>query len=117
MKKTGCMVSMVVLLFLSVFMLNDSVYAVGCNDLNVSCCIDGNDSQTVAKTSFSMCWSWKDFVCMPCHGGHKLAYLAKWCNENHGQCEGKCKACYGSRSTFCATQRFCVDREGDVNCQ
>jgi hypothetical protein len=118
MKKTGCVMAMAVMFFLSAFMISDSAYAVGCKDLSISCCIDGNDSQTVAKTPFSMCWSWKDFICVPCHGGHKWAYLAKWCNENNGQCKGRCKACHAySPSYTCADGRICWDQEGRSQCQ
>jgi hypothetical protein len=91
MKRTGCIVVMAVCFILLADASVNSKYAVGCQDLKVSCCIDGDESKTVAKTKFTMCWSWKDFGCVPCHGGGKWSYAAEWCNDNYGQCQGSAR--------------------------
>ena len=117
MKKTGCILGMLVFFLLIGCISVNSAFAMGCEDWEVSCCIDGNDSQTVATTSFSMCWSWSKFGCVPCHGKHKWSYLATWCNDNYNQCEGKCRACHYMSSEYCRKSRTCWDKEGKSHCQ
>lgn len=115
MKKTGCIVVLAAFFLLIAGISANPACALDCGELKVLCCIDGKLSQTVAKTTFSMCWSWSKFECVPCHGGHKFSYLAKWCNENNDQCEGKCRGCY-SHFRYCYG-RICVDKDGKEYCQ
>lgn len=118
MKKAGCMVAMAVFLFLTVVLFANSAGAFDyCEKQEYSCCMEGQKN-AVAKTKFSMCWSWSSFQCVPCHGGGKWGYLAEWCNDNYPQCEGKCDACWpvaDPDSKDCVM--LCYDKHGHKTCK
>ncbi len=117
MKRTNCIVAMAVFFLLLAGISANTAWAIGCSDREVSCCIDGKQSETVAKTKFTRCWSWKDFGCVPCHGGGKWSYAAEWCNDNYGQCQGKCKACFHDPGDRCVLKLTCWDKDGRQTCE
>ncbi len=126
MKKTTCIVAMAVFFFLLADASVNSEYAVGCQDKKVSCCIDGKESQTVAKTKFTMCWSWRKAECVPCNNDGQWAYLAQWCNVNYiNECHGACQGCFKVHNPFFMTPKAsvggeeicCVDDYGHQHCR
>ncbi len=117
MRKTGCIVAMAVFFIMVAGISVNSAYAVGCKDREVSCCLYADESLTVAKTKFSMCWSWRKAECVPCHGGGKWSYMAQWCNDNVEKCgHGNCWACYIDKwDPFCANTH-CYSKDGEKIC-
>jgi hypothetical protein len=80
-----------------------------CANLLINCTIFGDPGKTVASTSFSLCFSWKHFECIPCHGGGQWSYLAAWCNSTYEKCGNNCWACEVDRSC-------CYDPQGNKDC-
>ena len=100
MKRTTLVVALAVMLLLSAGVSVNSACAFGCPDWEVSCCIDGDKSQTLAKTSFTMCWSLKRVGCVPCHGGGKWSWFADWCNNNYNECQARCQGCIEDETPY-----------------
>ncbi|MGV8081170.1 MAG: hypothetical protein AB2L22_14085 [Syntrophales bacterium] len=126
MKETACIVAMAVCFILLADASVNSKYAVGCQDLKVSCCIDGDESKTVAKTKFTMCWSWSKAECRPCNGEGQWAYISQWCNVNYiNECHGTCEGCFKVQYPFFMTPQAsegddgecCVDNDGHKRCR
>ncbi len=117
MKKSSCMMAMAVFFVMVAGISVNSVYAVGCKDREVNCCLYADESQTVAKTKFTMCWSWGDHMCVPCHGGGKWSYMARWCNDNLEKCgHGKCWACFHNVFDPHCSVTNCWNQDGEESC-
>lgn len=81
-----------------------SVYA-DCKSAAMNCCLYAGHEVIAARTTFTMCWSWKYLECRPCHGGAKWSYFAQWCNSNYNVCQDNCWACYEDTN-------MCFDKDG-----
>ena len=116
MREAGCIMAMAVFFVMVAGICVNSAYAVGCKDREVNCCLYADESYTVAKTKFSMCFTWNGMTCIPCHGGGKWTYLAQWCNENYKECRNICWACFhNSFDPHCWKTR-CFTQDGQESC-
>lgn len=99
MKKALTILIVVGLFAAAGFSFPDHAAALSCDDLIGYCFrIDDGLTKVSGKEHFSQCWSWKHFMCWPCHG-----YLGnrQWCNHHYPACKGKCKVCDYHDSGIC----------------
>lgn len=116
MREAGCIMAMAVFFVMVAGISVNSAYAVGCKDREVNCCFYADEAYTVAKTKFSMCFTWNGMTCIPCHGGGKWTYLAQWCNDNYKECRNICWACFhNSLDPHCWKTR-CFTQDGEESC-
>ena len=107
MEKRVLVFGLVVLLVLWSLSAAVGTVQAGCVARKVDCRIEG--AKKVGSSNFSMCYSWALMDCKPCHG---YAHLAKWCNKNVKECDGKCWGCY-SREIYYIFQKACYDKHGN----
>lgn len=117
MKRTTLVIALAVMFFLIAGISVNSAFAVSCSDQEVSCWVNADKSQSVAKTKFSRCWSWKHLGCMPCGGEKEWSYAAKWCDKNYkDQCKERCWACFRNPIDSCVNGTACWSTHNDKLC-